>query len=112
MGFSEDQVRCAVRDLVEQGHADVKIDNIVERIETNLGITVEHEATDASTEDIVTENNRLKERVMCWSCKTRRNEVLFLPCCHALVCFRYSHNLVRCPKCDKHIAEAIRIYTE
>ncbi|XP_052240608.1 baculoviral IAP repeat-containing protein 8-like isoform X2 [Dreissena polymorpha] len=112
MGFSEEQVRCAVRDLVEQGHADVKIDNIVERIETNLDTTVEHEATDTSTEDKVAENIRLKTIVLCVSCKTRRKEVMFLPCCHARLCVRCSHNLVRCPKCDKHIANAIRIYTE
>ncbi|KAH3727165.1 hypothetical protein DPMN_053092 [Dreissena polymorpha] len=57
--------------------------------------------------DLITENARLKDCVCCSRCRVSYKNVLFVPCCHLLMCMRCSARFRVCPECNTNIEDRI-----
>ncbi|KAH3736388.1 hypothetical protein DPMN_042951 [Dreissena polymorpha] len=116
MGFSDDEIKQAVVELVQQGNKTPSIEDIVTQIE----VIAERNAVSRDfqiiqnvqqTEDeMMEENIRLKGILMCCMCRTNHVNILFLPCTHLKVCLECSRNLQSCPLCKRQIKDKIRTY--
>ncbi|KAH3736359.1 hypothetical protein DPMN_042922 [Dreissena polymorpha] len=116
MGYSEEDIKQAVLELVQQGNKTPSIEDIVTQIE----VIAERNAVSRDfqiiqnvqqTEDgMMEENIRLKGILMCCICGTNHVNILFLPCTHLKVCLECSRNLRSCPLCKREIKDKIRTY--
>ncbi|KAH3736537.1 E3 ubiquitin-protein ligase XIAP-like [Dreissena polymorpha] len=116
MGFSHEDIKQAVLEIVQQGSTSPNVEDIVTQIEiiTERNANLQEFRTSQNveqTEDgLLEENNRLKRILVCIICKTNQVNILFLPCTHHKVCLECSRDIHSCPVCKRTIKDKIRTY--
>ncbi|XP_052222882.1 uncharacterized protein LOC127838882 isoform X1 [Dreissena polymorpha] len=116
MGFSKEEIKNAVLELVQQGNKAPNVEDIVTQIEIiTERNTLLHEVRTSNnveqTEDgLLVENTRLKGIMMCCLCRKNQVNILFLPCTHHKFCLECSRAIQTCPICKRTIKDKIRTY--
>ena len=60
-------------------------------------------------DELVLENQKLKERTRCKVCLDDVVTVVFLPCMHLVCCARCAPALTTCPVCRQHIKDSLHV---
>ncbi|KAH3727175.1 hypothetical protein DPMN_053103 [Dreissena polymorpha] len=113
MGFSEDTFNTAIRHVKKNGTIP-SIDDVIAFIE-NMQLQGTDSDGDTFNQDRVhddpfTENQRLKNLLMCMRCKSKDANVLFLPCAHHRMCTDCAHGTETCPVCQQTIQTSVQTF--
>lgn len=63
-----------------------------------------------SVKCLIEENRRMKEELICRSCRSEKVQTLFLPCRHLVTCEPCADKLDLCCRCDAKILGTVRTY--
>ncbi|KAH3736594.1 uncharacterized protein LOC127851656 isoform X3 [Dreissena polymorpha] len=117
MGFTFEDVRKAVLELVQQGNSDPNMDDIVLRLEiikerTHIGelFHIQESTSQPNKNTLLEQNQRLKDLLMCHICHKNQANALFLPCTHHKYCLECTQHSDMCPDCGRPIKQRIRTY--
>ncbi|KAH3736641.1 baculoviral IAP repeat-containing protein 8-like [Dreissena polymorpha] len=117
MGFSVEDVRHAVLELVQQGTKEPDIEDIVTRIEVirerkllDETVSARQPSSPQSNETIILQNQRLKNLLLCHVCHKNQVNALFLPCTHHKYCLDCIQHSDICPDCGRPIKQKIRTF--
>ncbi|XP_021365123.1 uncharacterized protein LOC110457943 isoform X2 [Mizuhopecten yessoensis] len=98
MGYDRKNITGAIKAFISRtGRRDFDAGDLIDIIQ-------EHEQA-------FFENKRLRNRLLCKSCRTRDVMNISLPCGH-LVCQQCAAGLVKCARCNNTIKENVRIYVD
>ncbi|KAH3729034.1 hypothetical protein DPMN_054997 [Dreissena polymorpha] len=65
---------------------------------------------DCFHEDPITENQRLKNLLLCMRCESKDANVLFLPCAHHRMCTDCARGIETCPVCQQSIQTSVQTF--
>ncbi|KAH3724445.1 hypothetical protein DPMN_050262 [Dreissena polymorpha] len=60
-------------------------------------------------EDIVRENEEMKQKLVCTVCHDKVRCIVFLPCCHLFACERCDYSTSTCMKCNTIVKERLKV---
>ena len=66
--------------------------------------------SNVSDEELLRENQQMKEQKQCKVCMDHEVGVVFLPCAHLVVCTSCAPTLTKCVICRKTITNTVRVY--
>lgn len=78
-----------------------------------LGPNRSDDANDSglSREQLLLENQKLKEAKECRVCRDQEIRVVFLPCCHLATCLVCAASISVCVVCRTRITDTVKVYT-
>jgi len=108
--------------FVQESQAEVR--RIVQTRREQMGIKTENDVIPAisrlsvqnsfdstmSEEELIKENQEMKEQRQCKVCMDCEVEVVFLPCAHLVSCAKCATGLSKCAVCRTPILETVRVY--
>ncbi|RUS70289.1 hypothetical protein EGW08_021966, partial [Elysia chlorotica] len=64
-----------------------------------------------SKDDLMVEqNSMLKTKLMCVVCYTNERDILLLPCCHLVTCYKCTSQITLCPICRKQFTNLTKVF--
>ncbi|XP_052244011.1 baculoviral IAP repeat-containing protein 7-B-like isoform X2 [Dreissena polymorpha] len=114
MGFSDDTFKTAIREVKKKNGTIPSIDDVIALIEImniqgpgSNGDTFNQECVH---DDPLTENQLLKNLLLCMRCKSKDANVLFLPCAHHRMCTDCALGIETCPVCLQKIQSIVQTF--
>ena len=87
----------------------IKTENDVLPAMSRLSVQNSFDST-MSEEELIKENQEMKEQRQCKVCMDSEVEVVFLPCAHLVACASCATGLRNCAVCRTPIQETVRVY--
>ncbi|KAH3739543.1 hypothetical protein DPMN_046197 [Dreissena polymorpha] len=104
-----------IEDLAMEGVEESNSDSINYRRLQNLSLNAHSSSLSSASipsdvDDVLKENEKLKEQRVCKVCMDREVCVTFLPCRHLATCEECAESISTCPICRSDVESKVKIY--